>query len=226
MFTGFLGIWNLLVFQAWSGLGASPDGAALGTRFTALVFFGAWVIVDRHRPELGVGKPTNVRVIWSIGPLVAMVLALNFEQAAFLHLALAPLFAAVVAACWEELAFRGVLMSRLLRGGAVAAAWVSSIGFGLLHAAQLDLAAAALSIYMMTGLGLSLAALRVGTGSIWPGLVAHLIVNLSAGATVGAQPAAQSPQTWVPFLLGTYFLAYGMFLLSIVRPQGTSETNG
>ena len=112
------------------------------------------------------------------------------------------------------------------RSGAVPAAWVSSVGFGLLHAGQPDLVASALSVYMMTGLGLSLAALRLGTGSLWPSVVAHLIINLSAGATVGAHPAAQSSQAWVPFLLGTYFLGYGLFLLSVVRPPATDETNG
>jgi membrane protease YdiL (CAAX protease family) len=224
-FTVAVGLWNLLVYQAWSGLGVSPDAADLGTRFTALVLFGAWVAFERHRPELGMGKPTNTRVTWSIVPLVAMVLALNFEQAMFVDLAPAVLLAAVVAAFWEEFAFRGVLMSRLLRGGSVAAAWISSIGFGLLHAGQPDLTSAALSVYMLTGLGLSLSALRLGTGSIWPGVGGHLIINLSAGATVGAHPAAQSPQTWVPFLLGTYFLAYGVFLLSVVRPQATDETS-
>lgn len=224
-FTVALGVWNLLVYQAWNGFGVSPHGAELGTRFTALVLFGTWVTLERRRPELGLGKPTNARATWSIVPLVAMVLALNFEQAAFVDLAPAVLVGAVVAGCWEEFAFRGVLMSRLLQGGAVAAAWISSIGFGLLHAGQPDLASAALSIYMLTGLGLSLAALRLGTGSIWPGVAGHAIINLSAGATVGAHPAAQSPQAWVPFLLGTYFLAYGVFLLSVVRPRATDGTS-
>ncbi len=221
-----VGVWNLLVFQAWSGLGATRAGADLGGQLSGLAVFGAWIALDRRRTDFGVGRPSNYRAAWYIAPLVGMVFALNFEQAAFVQLAPALLPGAVLAACWEELAFRGVLMGRLMRYGAKPAAWISSIGFGLLHAVQPDPLAAALSVFMSAGLGLSLAALRLGTGSLWPALAAHLLINLSASATLGAHPAAQSGQIWVPLLLGTFFLAYGAFLLSLIRPQATRETDG
>jgi membrane protease YdiL (CAAX protease family) len=225
LFCALLGVWNALVTAFWFGLGAAPQLANLATKFVALTIFTTWAVLDRRRWDLGLGRPTNARAIRAIVPLVAVVLALNIKQAAFVELAPAALLSAAVAACWEELAFRGVLMGRLLPYGRVAAAWISSLGFGLLHAAQPDLLAAALSVFMVTGLGLSLAALRLATGSIWPPFIAHLIVNLSASATVGAVPAAQSPLPLEPLLMGTYFLAYGAFLLSALPPETKPASN-
>lgn len=216
-------MWNALVISFWLGLGAAPQLANLAAQFVALAIFTTWVVLDRRRWDLGLGRPSNARAIRAIVPLVAVVLALNIKQAAFVELAPAALLSAAVAACWEELAFRGVLMGRLLPSGRLAAAWISSIGFGLLHTSQPDLGAAALSALITTGLGLSLAALRLATGSIWPPVIAHLIVNLSASATVGALPAAQTPFALEPLLVGAYFLAYGAFLLNFPAPETNAE---
>jgi len=226
LFTAAVGVWNTLIAQLWLALGTSPESAGLGTKLIALALFGSWIAYERQRPELGVSRPTNSRAVWSIVPLVAFVFALNFEQAMFVHVAPVFVAGALVSASWEEFAFRGVLMGLLSRYGAAASAWISSLGFGLLHAVQPDLQTAVLSVFLTTGLGLSLAALRLGTGSLWPPLVAHGIINASASAAVGAHPAAQSPALWVPLLLGTYFLAYGAFLLSLLPPEAAADEDG
>lgn len=219
IFTAAVGLWNALVVQLLAGLGLPLEAAGLGTKLCALVLFGAWMVHDRERPELALRRPTDGRAVWNIVPLVAMVLALNFDQALFLDPSLPLAIGAVVAATWEEFAFRGALMGLLLKHGRIPSAWISSVGFGVLHAVQPDLQSAALSVFMTTGLGLSLAALRLASGSLWPPLAAHVIINVSASAAVGAYPAAQSPASWVPLLLGAYFLGYGAFLLSLLKER-------
>lgn len=205
-----------MVAQLLTGLVASPALAELGTKTVALLIFAAWILRERRSPAFAAGRPSDARAAWTIVPLVAMVLALNLDQSLAVELSAPLLLAGLLSACWEELAFRGVLMGKLAGFGARTSAWISSLGFGLLHAVQPDLLSAALSVFMTTGLGLSLGALRLRTGSLWPAVLAHAAINLSAYATVGASPAAQSPLPWVPMLLGSYFLAYGAFLLSLL----------
>lgn len=82
------------------------------------------------------------------------------------------LFAAVVAApLIEELVFRGVFYDALAPAGAVQAAWVSSVLFGLIHLFAPHSAPALICM------GLVLCALREATGRVWPCMLAHAAFN-------------------------------------------------
>jgi membrane protease YdiL (CAAX protease family) len=94
---------------------------------------------------------------------------------------------ALLTAGWEELAFRGILLSHLLTCGARPAAWASSLAFGTIHFLNHLFDEVAIDgicyVYFTTGAGLSFAAARLRTESIWIGLFFHAIVNL-----IGALP--------------------------------------
>lgn len=79
----------------------------------------------------------------------------------------------------EELLFRGVLLSALIkRWNASVAVAGSSVLFALIHLPGLDYQWYALPNLLL--LALLLAALRLRSGSIWPGVLAHGINNLLA----------------------------------------------
>ncbi|MEO9078195.1 MAG: CPBP family intramembrane glutamic endopeptidase [Rhodanobacter sp.] len=81
----------------------------------------------------------------------------------------------------EELLFRGVLLSALLqRWGSTAAVVLSSLAFALAHLPGLGWQVFALPDLLL--LALALAWLRLRSGSIWPGVVAHGANNLLAVA--------------------------------------------
>ncbi len=82
----------------------------------------------------------------------------------------------------EELAYRGYVLVALLAAGfsPVAAAVVSSISFGFLHAYQGKLGV------LTTGvLGLIFAAAVLVSGCIWPVMVAHTALDLIGGLVLG-----------------------------------------
>jgi membrane protease YdiL (CAAX protease family) len=165
--------------------------------------WGAWLV---GRGELGpvamglspVSWPTLA--LWSGGltaaALVMMGLFLVFRR--LLGLRETPLLAQLLprtgqekglfvalslAAGWgEEMAYRGFLVPALalMLGGVWPAAILSSAVFGLLHAYQ-----GLLGIVRTALLGLVLAGSLILTGSLWPAIVAHAILDVVAGVLLG-----------------------------------------
>jgi len=81
----------------------------------------------------------------------------------------------------EELLFRGVLLSALLqRWGSATAILLSSVLFALMHLPGLNWQVFAVPNLLL--LALALAWLRLRSGSIWPGVLAHGTYNLMAVA--------------------------------------------
>jgi membrane protease YdiL (CAAX protease family) len=99
------------------------------------------------------------------------------ERRAFALLALA-------AGVGEELAFRGYAIPALAPhlGGPWEAAAFTSATFGLLHAYQ-----GALGMMRTAMLGFLLAGSFVLSGSLWPAMVAHVLLDLTAGLLVGEE---------------------------------------
>ena len=124
----------------------------LGAQLTQLLAHGQTVSQDIQ--QLGANTP----LAWRI-PLVLVVVSLG------------PMV--------EELLFRGVLLSTLLkRWGAGWAALISSLMFALVHLPGLQWQWFELPDLLL--LALLLAWLRLRSGSIWPGVLAHGINNLLA----------------------------------------------
>jgi membrane protease YdiL (CAAX protease family) len=82
----------------------------------------------------------------------------------------------------EELAYRGFLIPglALMLGGEWTAALLSSVLFGVLHAYQ-----GWLGVLRTAALGLLLAAGFLISGSLWPAILAHAILDMMAGLVVG-----------------------------------------
>ncbi len=177
---------GLLIWRRWPRLWslARPPGFGF-VRPERTSFFVLAILIGLAAPIIGgwltqwlaQGHPVtqNIRQLgentplgWRI-PLVLMVVSLG------------PLV--------EELLFRGVLLSALLqRWGCAAAIGLSSLAFALAHLPGLDWQVFALPTLLL--LALTLAWLRLRSGSIWPSVVAHGANNLVAVAAwfVVAQP--------------------------------------
>lgn len=129
-------------------------GACLGllgwflTRGVVLAYF--WVTGDTSNPQAGL---------------------VNAAQGTHVQFALTLLVAGLVVPFGEELLFRGVLYTWLRRWGVVVAMVVSALIFGLNHGINVVFPATAI-------LGLLLALAYERSGSIWPGVVGHVLYNL------------------------------------------------
>lgn len=88
----------------------------------------------------------------------------------------------VVAGFGEELAYRGWVIPVLapVLGGPWQAAVFSSLVFGVLHAYQ-----GAVGIARTALLGMLFAASLVVTGTLWPAIAAHVVVDLVGGLVLG-----------------------------------------
>ena len=109
-------------------------------------------------------------------PLLAQLLPESWsEKGVFILLSLSAGFG-------EELAYRGFLIPALteLLGQAWGAALLSSAVFGLLHAYQ-----GWLGILRTGLLGLVLAASLLLSGTLWPAILAHAILDVMAGVVFG-----------------------------------------
>lgn len=87
----------------------------------------------------------------------------------------------------EELAFRGVLLSRLLHRGVWPAVAISSALFGLMHLANLALGSPWYSVLLQVTFaamaGTGYAAMRLRTGSLWPPMILHALFDLTFRVT-------------------------------------------
>lgn len=149
------------------GLGAFPLSQLLGWTFvltlSALGILGAFYLV---RKALGVRESS----------LLAEVLPrTRREKGVFV-------FVSGAAGLGEELAYRGYVVPLLvgLLGSIWVAAALSSIAFGILHAYQGWIGVCRTAI-----LGLVLAASFLLTGSLWPAVLAHTILDLIGGLVLG-----------------------------------------
>jgi len=167
-----LGLGGLMV--GWGGLGLEAMGLAeapwrlivlwtLGLSAGTLLVLGYFFVL---RKAVGLRE----------SPLLVQLLPrTKREKVVFAFLSLA-------AGVGEELAYRGFLVPTLalLMGSEWGAALASSAVFGTLHAYQGWLG------MIRTGvLGLLLAASLLLSGSLWPAILAHAILDLLAGLVLG-----------------------------------------
>lgn len=106
------------------------------------------------------GESTSTQDGWS-----------SANQGGFLAVVLSFLFLGVLTPIGEELFFRGVITTVLLRYGALVGVIGSTVVFALLHGEPILMISAVL-------VGLPAAELRRRTGSIWPGVALHITFDL------------------------------------------------
>lgn len=133
-----------------------------------------------------------------------------------LEFALALAAIAIGPALAEELLFRGLLTSALLRYGNLAALLWPSILFGIYH---LDVAQGVGTAL----LGLSFGWARLRTGSVVPSIVAHGVFNgavlLSLRAAGGVEPTTATPSQHAALLVGSA-IVIGAGLMALAKPRG------
>ena len=120
------------------------------------------------------------------------------------------LLLAFVPGIWEELAFRGVILTNLQqRYSTRKAIGISSILFGLFHLSNFwgsdDAAAVLAGVVAATLLGIGWGYIVVGTNSIFPAMLLHYMVDVLLDAETFIDPQA-SDDSVAPLLLGLIVL--------------------
>jgi uncharacterized protein len=120
----------------------------------------------------------------------------------------------------EETYFRGLIFTTLLPTGTIRAVVMSSFFFAALHLLNIsggiwDPAYAVADMISVFGLGITYAAIRLRTGSIWPLVGIHALFDFTSLITFGGiEVIAQSPQVlFTTVIIGIVFEVYGLFLL-------------
>lgn len=100
----------------------------------------------------------------------------------------------VAAGLGEELAYRGYVIG-VLSGvvGTPMAAVVSTVVFGVLHAYQ-----GVLGMARTTVLGGFLAGVFLLSGSLWPSIVAHAVLDIVLGIVLAERMMVPEPESGVP----------------------------
>ena len=120
----------------------------------------------------------------------------------------------------EETWFRGLIFNTLLPAGTIRAVIISSFLFAAPHLLNAiggvwDPVFTIVDAVAAFGLGITFAALRLRTGSIWPLVGLHALFDFTALISVGGiEIPAQSPGVLVSSVfIGLVFVVYGLYLL-------------
>ena len=193
----------------------------IAARLALLPAMALVIVVWRHRFDFGARPPTRWGSAWCAGLFLLVVVAVSVypgvgspSGARWANQGLAALF--------EELLFRGLMMGALLRYGAWPALIWSSVLFGAAHGqpALGEPSLANLGYVVYAGsIGFLLGAVRLHAGSIFLPLVIHAVIN--ASGTANAAPLIEAWPPAVRVLTGALALAVGIWIM-LPRMQGSS----
>jgi len=141
--------------------------------------------------------------------------------------ALFAIFSLIVA--WtEEAFFRGLILQTLLPAGIRIAVIFSAILFGLPHLLNAlgglwDPLFVIANTIAAFGIGITLAALVIRTGTIWPPVLIHALVNFTALLSLGSLvvPVQTPLQLALTVSAGVVLAVYGLYLI-----RGVSKAKG
>jgi uncharacterized protein len=130
------------------------------------------------------------------------------------------LFALLIGFC-EETFFRGLMLTGLLPTGIYRAVLVSSFLFAAPHMLNIfaglwDPAFAAADTIAAFGIGVTFAALRTRTGSIWPAIGLHTLTDFSALLALGTIEVGMQSQVSLAgtATIGIILTVYGLLIVS------------
>jgi membrane protease YdiL (CAAX protease family) len=186
---------GVVVTSRWPEVGPwlGPVGWALYASFALVV-----VAVTRRWREVGLlDRPAPGWLRLAAVPCAAglpfLLLSWNLDEASVVPLLVVGV---PLVALNEELLFRGVLLDHLAPLGIRRAVTWTAVLFGASHVVNLVSGAfppfVAMQVAATTAGGVGLAAIRLRTGSLWPVLLVHLVIDLIAVATLTG-PATSSP---------------------------------
>lgn len=214
----------------WNG----PFGAMMGT-FAVLVFY-RWLRRPDFRGMLLDGESAEgmrlTVLFWLYLLLVVLADCLVFRTP-YTAPTLNSVSISFVAGFGEELCFRGLFLSELMRHrprpeDLVPAALSSALFFGLLHAANVlmgaDLASTAFQTASSFLIGFFWAALFLRCGSLWPCILTHLVTDVVAMLAVSQSDGILTGGIDAPAVLDAVLrlglCAVGVWLL---RPEKREE---
>ncbi|HUH79001.1 MAG TPA: CPBP family intramembrane glutamic endopeptidase [Methanoregula sp.] len=210
-----LGLLNLLVPMGSLVQLATEDIVLAGIGILILARLGWW---GRAGYTTGI-RPAHVPLL--ILPAAVALLSLGGGVRVTAPVALL-MFAALtlLVGFAEETFFRGLILSTLLPEGTVRAAVLSSFLFAAPHLLNIigglwDPAFTVVDAFAAFGIGTTFAAIRVRTGSIWPLVGLHALVDFCSLVSLGGiDVRAQSLQSLLTTaFFGIVFVAYGLILL-------------
>jgi uncharacterized protein len=121
----------------------------------------------------------------------------------------------------EETFFRGLMLTGLLPAGIYRAVLVSSVLFAAPHMLNIfaglwDPAFAVADTIAAFGIGVTFAALRIRTGSIWPAVGLHTLTDFSALLALGTIEVGMQSQVSLAgtALIGIILTVYGLLIVS------------
>jgi len=155
-----------------------PLEAFLGeavARTLAVLAFNAVLYAVLRRPMALAAAPGAILIGAALGILTALP-SISTTTASIP--AVLPLVVITIDAAWEELLFRGLAFDFTLRKyGTWGALALSSILFACVHLLDAQAAEPAVFLYLVLG-GFAFGAMRLSTGSLWPGIALHITHNL------------------------------------------------
>jgi membrane protease YdiL (CAAX protease family) len=236
LYAGFMALHVLLAWDGGRLVKAVLPGVDVWLGPVDWAIYAAFAVgaAAATRADTGIGwRPAEGWVRLTL-PLIAaaspfLLLGYNLDPAAVV-----PLLAVGVplVALNEELFFRGVLLDLLKPFGLRRAVLWSSVAFGASHVANVIAGAyppfVAMQVAATTAGGVALAAIRIRTGSLWPVLFVHLVIDLIAVSTLTG--AATASPILLPVLF-TWLLAnlamwrYGWRLLGRTPSTAKATTH-
>lgn len=136
----------------------------------------------------------------------------------------------ILIALGEETIFRGAVLTAFEGRGPRVAIIVSSILFGLIHLVGIgggvDIRMVVAQMVYATGLGISFAWVRIASGSIWPCVIAHAVmdgIGLVAADGVGNALRYDSDRYPAALASAAASLGWGIFLLRRPPPAAVSS---
>ena len=144
-------------------------GIAVIAGFATFILKSAAIVVVMQMT----GATTNIQEVYAVG-----------GSGGFWSLLLATFLLAVVTPIGEEFLFRGVVTTALLQYGAVIGVVGSALVFALFHGINLVFPAAVIT-------GLVAGEIYRRSGSIWPAVIVHAVVNVPTVPTMVALSVGQ-----------------------------------
>jgi membrane protease YdiL (CAAX protease family) len=139
----------------------------------------------------------------------------------------------IVVALAEETFFRGLILQSLRPAGVLPAVLVSSLLFALPHLLNSlggiwDPVFTLVDTFAAFGIGIVFSALVLRTGTIWPPIVLHALINAIALSVLGSLTVPpQSPeQLAATVIAGGVMAVYGLFLLRSLPREAVAGSSG
>jgi membrane protease YdiL (CAAX protease family) len=139
----------------------------------------------------------------------------------------------IVVALAEETFFRGLILQSLRPAGVLAAVLVSSLLFALPHLLNSlggiwDPVFTMVDTFAAFGIGIAFSALVLRTGTIWPPIVLHALINAIGLSVLGSLTVPpQSPEQLIATVVaGVVMAVYGLFLLRSLPREAVAGSSG